>query len=114
MEALIESSILCGCFSCLVLLLLSCVPLGWGVWGGGGVERVGDGWGLGVCVLLGSEASAWSCPCCGGGGCGGGLVFSCSCLAGLVGLVGVRVGLLFENCIVDASIFVDFVDRFVW
>ena len=24
------------------------------------------------------------------------------------------VCLLFENCIVDASIFVDFVDRFVW
>ena len=92
-----------------------------------GIDRVGSWLGFG-CLVLPPVVGVWKGP--------GFLVgvgrwhvvgfwdFRHECVVG-VAIDGARVlapvwggcsgvCLLFENCIVDASIFVDFVDRFVW
>ena len=73
-----------------------------GSWLGVGVESCGCVGVWGVCTLLGSGAFTWACLL-GWGWVGG-------CLDGIpagAGWLGGGVCLLCENCIVDASIFVD-------
>lgn len=84
--------------------MVSCVQLVW-VWGAVWLLMALRWWGMGSSTLLGPEGSAVLLLSLRGRGCVVGLLFLP--LPGIaVGWSRVLVGLLFEICIVDASIFV--------